>query len=134
MSDRNYDFCDDPLNELVDADQRVRELEAELADTQSKVPRWIPVSEQLPEDGQRVIACFTDGGISGEVGEATFNKSGGWFSTDYGAWGASHWMPLPEPPEAEFMLTEKDRKSIESAVTLTLKKMNFLGGATPEAK
>jgi hypothetical protein len=101
MSDRNYDFCDDPLNELVDADQRIRELEEELAETQSKVQRWIPVSEQLPEDGQSVIACFEGGGMTGQVGEATFDKRGGWFSTERGAWGASHWMPLPEPPEVK---------------------------------
>ena len=60
--------------------------------------RWIPVSEQLPDDGQSVIACFEDGGMTGQVGEATFNKRGGWFSTERGAWGASHWMPLPGPP------------------------------------
>jgi hypothetical protein len=134
MNDRNYDFCDDPLNELVDADQRIRELEEELAETQSQVQRWIPASEQLPEDGQGVIVFFEGGGMTGQVGEATFNKRGGWFSTERGAWGASHWMPLPEPPEAKPMLTAEDRESIESAITLTLKKMNFLGGATPEVK
>jgi len=63
--------------------------------------RWIPVSEQMPEDGQSVIACFEGGGMTGQVGEATFNKRGGWFSTERGAWGASHWMPLPAPPEAK---------------------------------
>jgi len=61
--------------------------------------RWIPVSEQMPEDGQSVIVCFEGGGMTGQVGEATFDKRGGWFSTERGAWGASHWMPLPEPPE-----------------------------------
>jgi len=96
--------------------------------------RWIPVSEQLPEDGQSVVACFEGGGMTGQVGEATFNKRGGWFLTERGAWSASHWMPLPEPPEAKYMLTAEDTESIESVVRLTLKKMNFLGGATPEAK
>lgn len=96
--------------------------------------RWIPVSERLPEDGQSVAVCFEGGGMTGQVGEATFNKRGGWFSTERGAWGATHWMPLPEPPEAKPMLTAEDRESIESAVRLTLKKMNFLGGATPETK
>jgi hypothetical protein len=61
--------------------------------------RWVPVSEQLPEDGQTVIVCFEGRGVNGQVGEATFNKRGGWFSTELGAWGASHWMPLPGPPE-----------------------------------
>ena len=63
--------------------------------------RWIPVTERLPEDGQSVIACFSGGGISGEVGEAVFNKAGGWFSTEHGVWAASHWMPLPAPPSIE---------------------------------
>ena len=64
----------------------------------SLVPVWIPVSEQLPEDGQNVIAYFTGGG---EVGEATFNKRDVWFYNEHGAWAATHWMPLPEPPEAD---------------------------------
>ena len=100
MSDRNYDFCDDPLSELVASDARIEELEDELAEAQSKVLRWIPVLEQLPEDGQSIIVCFEGGGMTGQVGEATFDKRGGWFSTERGAWSASHWMPLPEPPEA----------------------------------
>ena len=58
---------------------------------------WIPVSERLPEGGQNVIACFTP---RQEVGEATFNELHGWFCNEHGAWGASHWMPLPEPPES----------------------------------
>lgn len=62
---------------------------------------WIPVEERLPEDGQSVIACFEGGGMTRQVGEATFDKRGGWFSTERGAWGASHWMPLPEPPEVK---------------------------------
>ena len=60
--------------------------------------QWIRVSERLPEDGQNVIACFTGGG---EVGEATFDERDGWFYNEHGAWGASHWMPLPEPPEVQ---------------------------------
>ena len=58
--------------------------------------RWIPVSERLPEDGQNVIACFIS---RQEVGEATFNKRDGWFYNEHGAWAATHWMSLPEPPE-----------------------------------
>jgi len=64
------------------------------------LPRWIPVSERLPEDGKRVLAVTRVGGLA-EVGEFTFNSRGEWFSTDYGSWNATHWMPLPEPPEAK---------------------------------
>ncbi len=67
------------------------------------VPKWIPVSERLPEDRQRVIACFPPlrPGDSTDVCAATFNKAQGWFAMEHGCYTATHWMPLPEPPEAK---------------------------------
>jgi hypothetical protein len=74
--------------------------------------RWIPVSERLPKDGVDVLGFWIDeedssnkhrGGCS-----LVFRKDGKWFFTDEyavetGTWGYpyTHWMPLPEPPEAE---------------------------------
>jgi hypothetical protein len=78
---------------LSDAVAEIRRLRNERC--------WIPVSDRLPEDGQSVVVCFEGGGMTGQVGEATFDKRGGWFATERGAWGASHWMPLPEPPEVK---------------------------------
>jgi hypothetical protein len=72
-------------------------MHSEIEELEEQLPRWIPTSERLPEDLQRVIAYFAGVGID-EVGEAVFNKAGGWFSTEHGAWEASHWMPMPEPP------------------------------------
>jgi hypothetical protein len=65
--------------------------------------RWIPVSERLPEDRQRVIACFPPvrSGDPTDVCEATFNKAQGWFAMEHGCYTATHWMPLPEPPEVK---------------------------------
>ena len=107
MSDRNYDFCDDPLNELVDADQRVRELEDELAEAQSKIVRWIPVAEQLPEDRVRVLACGDDP-VEGPftlIGyrepESKFGPAH-WHLPCFAEFGpVTCWMPLPEPPEVK---------------------------------
>lgn len=72
-------------------------------------PQWISVEERLPEPGERVLA--TNGNI---VGEAYITNalplekiSAARWKRHYGAsWMAAfdadvtHWMPLPEPPEA----------------------------------
>jgi hypothetical protein len=65
--------------------------------------RWIPVEERLPEDRQTVIACFPPvrSGDPTDVCAATFNKAQGWFAMEHGCYTATHWMPLPEPPEVK---------------------------------
>jgi hypothetical protein len=64
---------------------------------------WISVDDRLPEDRQRVIACFppVKSGDPTDVCEATFIAERGWFAMEYGCYKASHWMPLPEPPEVK---------------------------------
>lgn len=72
----------------------------DITKTYSLIPRWVSVSERLPEDGVAVL---------------WFNKSWIWQlvvakrdgeSLDWGGdlsvtlHGFTHWMPLPEPPEA----------------------------------
>lgn len=62
--------------------------------------RWIPVTERLPDPGERVLA--TDGGF---VGEFYVNIRGQWQRynvNDYSllmALDILWWMPLPEPPK-----------------------------------
>ena len=70
------------------------------------LPRWIPVTERLPEVDLRVLTF------------ARFKGDGSWFMdissfsgvTNHGIptfWGygegmvVTHWMPLPEPPKEE---------------------------------
>ena len=71
--------------------------------------RWIPVSERLPIETPLepemdyhdvwVLACHR-----GEVCEAMFarTKDGDyWQVPDFGEVTPTHWMPLPEPPQAK---------------------------------
>lgn len=63
-----------------------------------KQNEWIPVTERLPERFTHIIVCDENG----TVGEA-YHFEGGrfeWLADEELAF-ATHWMPLPELPEAE---------------------------------
>ena len=62
-------------------------------------PRWIPVSERLPEGSCRVLAW--DGTRVSEVHfHPRAKQSEQWYSFA-GHESPTHWMPLPEPPEVK---------------------------------
>jgi hypothetical protein len=103
VSDRNYDFCDDPLNELVAADARVEELEDELAEAQSKILCWISVEERLPEldwdDMSTQILVLTADRMTW-IGRYEKDEHGErWYVETTQPVVA--WMPIPEPPEVK---------------------------------
>lgn len=64
---------------------------------------WIPVTERLPEK-DTIVLCYKDGqrrlgyylGANYGKGVAAFRHK-----KDQWAFGVTHWMPLPEPPEVE---------------------------------
>ena len=72
---------------------------------------WISVKDRLPEvddcyDGANVLVCLYDGEITvdyyqpapNDVNRVPFDRYGwGTYSED----AVTHWMPLPEPPEAK---------------------------------
>jgi hypothetical protein len=74
---------------LKRAEERIEELEAER--------RWIPVSERLPENGERVLVRMSNFYI---VIACYFYKNGYW-KNDSGQeiFIVTHWQPLPQPPK-----------------------------------
>ena len=64
-------------------------------------PKWIPVTERLPEDGSDVLAYRWDG-IEGRIFPANYYKD--WWEDcilNERCLHVTHWMPLHEPPEGE---------------------------------
>ena len=62
--------------------------------------QWIPVTERLPEDEQKVL-CILDDGFFCILEWLSWE----WLWNDghnvYAEKDITHWMPLPEPPKGE---------------------------------
>ena len=99
---------------LAEAANAIEELQAQLMYSNDmakaiaeKVPRWIPVTERLPESICKPYLCLTDTGYCLEV-RWTNNVYGLWKSDNKWGWSifdvpqyckVTYWMPLPEPPK-----------------------------------
>lgn len=81
----------------------IKEQAAEIEKLKARVPRWIPVTERLPEPYVDVLLI-----VNGKVDNVTlidaeeigsFDKSEGWILEMWPEWEdpkVTHWMPLPE--------------------------------------
>ena len=95
---------------LVMFDYKNRSYSCELGECEfdpvEQEPRWIPVSERLPEDFETVIASTDNGTV---YPEARYSKEKGWeWAYESGAeiWmeiecDVVAWMPLPAPFEPQ---------------------------------
>lgn len=70
----------------------IEQQAARIAELEAKVPRWIPVTERLPETAGSYIVCTK----SGSVAKVNFYPEFGRFQRIF-----THWMPLPGWPEVE---------------------------------
>lgn len=72
--------------------------------------RWIPVTERLPAEGERVLAA-TEGVFSGE---AYLSCEGVWMRSYGVVWVSlvdmpvTHWMPLPDAPRGKELSCRDD--------------------------
>ena len=65
----------------------------DLANNEANKPRWIPVTERLPE--KHVFVLVRSKFV--KMRTDFINNDGKWYTTP----GVTHWMPLPEPPKEE---------------------------------
>lgn len=76
--------------------QKSRDLERSLCEVLEKqIPRWIPVTERLPENDGRYLVCNQPYKAQWVMIQEYW-KDSGWSGSS-----VTHWMPLPEPPKEE---------------------------------
>ena len=91
-------LCDDKAVQAADAIEELQGqidgwIEPERKALIKSLPRWIPVTERLPENRKWVLVCSKFVKMKTDF----ISNDGKWHTTP----GVTHWMPLPEPPEEE---------------------------------
>jgi|694.fasta_scaffold49056_3 glutathione S-transferase len=85
---------DECLGDIRDAIEELERLYAER--------RWIPVSEEVPEDREEVLGWQTwvenEGWPEGVFVCHRGTKPGEWYGEEGQLPNITHWMPLPPPP------------------------------------
>ena len=90
-------LCDDKAGKAADAIE-------ELVGISEQLPRWISVTERIPEDYLYVLCCGERGGMFvGNVAVNAYNGGAKTLAFVHGGQGRyiTHWMPLPAPPKEE---------------------------------
>ena len=112
--EEEYPCCVDCLDEMhieaADAieeeDMAFRHLERDYKELCAHLPKWIPVTERLPDNiDEEVLVCTEDYGKRG-LGFATvaIYDGSGWlecWERETYLTAVTHWMPLPNVPEQD---------------------------------
>lgn len=77
-------------NAIENMSEAYDKLSRHMDDLAALMPRWIPVTERLPEAGVYVLAYSADDGYMCVEARHKFS-----------VFQITHWMPLPQPPKEE---------------------------------
>ena len=87
---------------MTEKDLMIQELRRENTELRAHVPKWISVTEKLPEEDGYYLCCIKSSLFPDriyidilECDKSSFEE--GHIYTDT----VTHWMPLPEPPKGE---------------------------------
>ena len=77
---------------------RIASLELQLSEARARLA-WIPVDERLPEEFTLVLTFSKDN----DKPVTAILAAGFWWSNVDWTLNVTHWMPLPEPPEDNYV-------------------------------
>ena len=93
---------------LENQNAHIAALQQEIEKLRAQVPRWIPVTERLPDYDDLVLVIASgkpkENITLDEAVELATLYSDGWCLETWPEWtgaNVTYWMPLPEPPEVE---------------------------------
>lgn len=95
---------------IANQNTHILALQKEIEGLRAQLPRWIPVTERLPETADDIVLVCVSGKptkcitLYGALELACYCPHCGWILERWPDWenaNVTHWMPLPEPPEVE---------------------------------
>ena len=106
--DREYNGDGKWYDEVADAIETMCEMVATahgvanvIQSYEERKPRWIPVTERLPENGLHCLVARYDYVTDTPFVDLLWFDNSWWDRVNSGDYSVTHWMPLPEPPKEE---------------------------------
>ena len=108
-ADLHYEAAD----AIEDLEFACNRYEKDYKDLCAYLPKWIPVTERLPEEDTDVLVVRKFLGVKGQVPPSTYVEIASRYDDDWTAatdeykiarskhTNPLYWMPLPEPPKEE---------------------------------